>query len=173
MNKDHTHQIKNDKRYAAVCGLYCEACALFIATTQDPERLKNLAKAFNVSEEEVKWYGCRSEKRGPYCKTCKMDTCAAQKGFDFCHECEEYPCKELKRFKSVAPHRIEIFENLAKIKQDGYQRWMIDARKNHECPACNTLNSAYDLKCRTCGMKPSCNYVSKYQTAIKNFMEKK
>jgi hypothetical protein len=28
------------KNLAAVCGLYCEACSLFIATKEDPERLK-------------------------------------------------------------------------------------------------------------------------------------
>jgi len=37
---------------AAVCGLYCEACSWFIATTEDPERLKKLAQQFLLSEDE-------------------------------------------------------------------------------------------------------------------------
>jgi len=39
-----------DKKLAAVCGLYCEACSLYIATTEDPARLTALAKLFRVPE---------------------------------------------------------------------------------------------------------------------------
>ena len=34
---------KPDKTLAAVCGLYCEACSLYIATKEDPARLTALA----------------------------------------------------------------------------------------------------------------------------------
>lgn len=72
-----------DKTMAAVCGLYCEACRYFIATTEDPERLKILAEQANYSEDEVRCYGCRSAKRIPYCADCRMSACAAQRGIDF------------------------------------------------------------------------------------------
>ena len=97
---------------AAVCGLYCEACTLFIATKEDPPRLKELAARFQLSEEAIKCYGCRSAKRGPYCEKCHMFT----------------------------------------------------------CPACQSINSAYDLKCRNCGHEPSCAYVAKHKQAIEQFL---
>ncbi|MCP3921192.1 MAG: DUF3795 domain-containing protein [Desulfobacterales bacterium] len=31
---------ETDKNFAAVCGLNCEACTLYIGTTEDPDRLK-------------------------------------------------------------------------------------------------------------------------------------
>lgn len=163
----------SDKKHAAVCGLYCEACSLFIATTEDSERLKLLAKGFNVSEEEVKCYGCRSDKRGPYCKTCKMSDCAAEKGIYFCCECIEYPCNDLKRFQSAAPHRIEIWEDQEQIRKVGYEQWLEIIKKNYSCPKCQTINSAYDFKCRMCGEKPSCNYVAKHKDAVEKYMKSK
>jgi Protein of unknown function (DUF3795) len=162
-----------DKKYAAVCGLYCEACSLFIATTEDPIRLKQLAEGFNVSEEEVKCDGCRSDKRGPYCKVCKMSDCAAEKGIDFCVECSEYPCNDLKRFQFAAPHRIEIWDDLEQIKNVGYEQWLKNIRKNYTCPMCQTINSAYDFKCRKCGEEPSCRYVVKHKQPIKQFLKEK
>jgi hypothetical protein len=55
-----------DKTLAAVCGLFCAGCTLYIATTEDSERLKHLAAQFQLSEDDMKCYGCRSDKRGPY-----------------------------------------------------------------------------------------------------------
>ncbi|MCX5813348.1 MAG: DUF3795 domain-containing protein [Proteobacteria bacterium] len=65
MQKEEDHSGELDKKLAAVCGLYCEACTFFIATKEDPARLKGLATRFQISEEAVKCYGCRSTKRVP------------------------------------------------------------------------------------------------------------
>lgn len=40
MQKNEKHSGKLDKKSAAVCGLFCETCTLFIATREDPARLK-------------------------------------------------------------------------------------------------------------------------------------
>lgn len=159
------------KELAAVCGLYCEACTLFIATGEDSKRLKALAGRFQLTEEEVRCNGCRSDKKGPYCRICKMAKCAAEKGIDFCVECTEYPCAELKKFQSERPHRIELFDDLAGIEANGYEQWLADARANYSCPKCRTLNSAYDLKCRKCGHEPSCNYVARHKPAIEKALK--
>ena len=51
MQKEENNSGEIDKKLAAVCGLYCEACSLFIATAEEPERLKKLAAEFKCSEE--------------------------------------------------------------------------------------------------------------------------
>jgi len=163
-------QDKDDKNLAAVCGLYCEACTLFIAAKEDPERLKRLAAQFQISEEATKCYGCRSDKRLPYCQKCKMFACAAEKGIDFCSECTDYPCNDLKLFQSERPHRIELWDNLERIKAIGYQQWLKEIRKHYTCPQCSTINSAYDLKCRKCGEEPSCDYVEKHKQEIEQVL---
>ena len=78
MQKEEDRSKELDKKLAAVCGLYCGACSWFIATAEDPERLKRLAAQRHLSEEESKCHGCRSAKRLPYCEKCKMFACAAE-----------------------------------------------------------------------------------------------
>ncbi len=162
-----------DKKLAAVCGLYCQACSWFISTSEDHERLKRLAAELNISEEEGKCYGCRSHKRLAYCEKCKMSACAEEKGINFCSECEDYPCDELKQFQAAMPHRIELYENLGQIKSIGYKQWLKEIRANYECPSCQTINSAYDLKCRKCSTDPSCNYVEKHKLEIEQYLKNK
>jgi hypothetical protein len=171
MQGEEDHNRELDKRMAAVCGLYCEACSWFISTTEDHERLKRLAAQLNFSQEESRCYGCRSDKRLPYCEKCRMSACATERGIDFCSECEEYPCDELKRFQSAMPHRIELWVNLERIKSIGYKQWLKEIRGNYTCPRCQTINSTYDLKCRKCGEEPSCNYVAKHRHVIEQYLK--
>jgi hypothetical protein len=171
MKKEENHSGELDKKIAAVCGLYCEACSWFIATTEDPEQLKRLAAQFHFSEEESTCYGCRSDKRLPYCEKCKMFACAAERGIDFCSNCEDYPCDDLKEFQSAMPHRIDLWANLERIKSIGYKQWLKEIRGNYTCPQCQIINSAYDLTCRKCGEEPSCNYVSKHKQVIEQFLK--
>ena len=97
MKKDKNSE-NIDKTFAAVCGLYCKAFSWYIATTEEPERLAKLAKQMNFSEEESKCYGCRSDKRLPYCQNCEIFICAYERKIDFCSKCDEYPCDTLKNF---------------------------------------------------------------------------
>ncbi len=171
MQKKDNHLGESDKTLAAVCGLYCEGCTLYIATKEDPARLKGLAERFQLSEETMKCYGCRSEKRGPYCQTCKMFSCAVERGIDFCSECTQYPCDDLKQFQSERPHRIELWDDLERVKAVGYEQWLKEAREHYTCPQCRTINSAYDQECRKCGEEPSCGYVAKNKEAIQQFFK--
>jgi len=171
MGKGKNQFREPDKKYAAVCGLYCEACSWFIATTEDPERLKRLAVQRNWAVEESKCYGCRSEKRLPYCGECRMFACAAERGINFCNECEAYPCNDLKQFQSAMPHRIELWANLERVKSVGYKQWLKEIKGNYTCPQCQTLNSTYDLKCRNCGEEPSCNYVANHREKIEQYLK--
>jgi hypothetical protein len=171
MQKDeHLHE-DCDKALAGVCGLYCGACTLFIATKEDPARLEGLARRFQLSVEAVKCYGCRSAKRGPYCEKCKMSSCAAERGIAFCVECGEYPCAELRQFQSERPHRIELWDDLEQIRTVGYEHWLRSIRRHYSCPRCRSINSAYDLRCRTCGEEPSCSYVAKHKQAIEQTLK--
>lgn len=171
MENDAKHSGETDKKLAAVCGLYCEACRWFIATAEDPETLKRLAAQRNYTEEQSRCYGCRSDKRIAYCENCKMFACAAQRGIDFCGECEAYPCEELKQFQSAMPHRIELWANLERIKSVGYQQWLREIRGHYTCPRCQTINATYDLKCRKCGEDPSCDYVAEHKQEIEQFLK--
>lgn len=162
-----------DKRLAAVCGLFCPACRVFIGTREDPGRLMVMAQSLQRPLEEMQCYGCRSEKRCFYCESkCIMAKCAAAKGVDFCGECPEYPCKDLKTFQSEMPHRIELWKSHARIREVGYEQWYAEMIAHYSCKKCGTLNSAYDMACRKCGSTPSCAYVGLHKDEIMRHMAK-
>jgi hypothetical protein len=164
---------KPDKKLAAVCGLFCPACSVFIGTTEEPQRLKVMAKRFQRPLEEMQCNGCRSEKRCFYCETrCTMAKCAAAKGKDFCGECAEYPCSDLKTFQAEMPHRIELWKSQTRIMEVGYEKWYEEMIERYSCKQCGTINSAYDIACRKCGETPSCEYVGLHKDEIMRQMGK-
>ena len=160
-----------DKNLAAACGLCCAACSWFLATKEDPERLKRMAAQQNWPVEESRCYGCRSAKRLSYCGNCKMSACTKKQDLDFCSECAEYPCQDLKQFQAAMPHRLELWSNLARIKSVGWRQWLQETRENYTCPQCQTINSTYDRHCRQCGHEPSCRFVANHQQAIEQYLK--
>ncbi len=58
-----------DKKLAAVCGLFCPACHVYIATQEDPAKLELMSKRYQKSLDELQCNGCRSTKRSFYCET--------------------------------------------------------------------------------------------------------
>jgi hypothetical protein len=162
-----------DKKLVAVCGLFCPACGIFIAQGESLEKRKKIAQNLQISIEDIKCDGCRAENRFPYCETCKMVPCAAEKGLDFCVECEEYPCAALKEFQAAMPHRIELWQAQARIKEVGYMKWFEEMLYHYSCTRCNTINSAYHLACRNCGTTPSCAYVDLHKAEIMSYLSKR
>ncbi len=156
-----------DKKLAAVCGLFCPACHVFIGTHEEPAKLANMAQRFKQPLDKIQCNGCRSAKRCFYCETvCFMAKCAAGKGVEFCGDCAEYPCKGLKEFQAMAPHRIELWKSHARRKEAGLETWYAEMIEHYSCPRCKTVNSAYDLTCRKCGNDPGSEYVRLYKDAI-------
>jgi hypothetical protein len=160
-----------DKKLAAVCGLFCPACSVFIGTKEDPARLNVIAQRVQRPVEELRCNGCRSEKRCFYCESkCIMAKCAAAKGVDFCGECAEYPCMDLKAFQAEMPHRIELWKSQERIKEAGYEKWYAEMIEHYSCPKCRALNSAYDLKCRKCGEEPGSGFVARHKKELEQFL---
>ena len=169
----HQQDFQDKKRLSAVCGLFCPACTIFIGTTEDPQRLEAIAERFGQPVEAWKCEGCQSEKRSYYCENlCQMGTCAAEKGLEFCGECTEYPCEELKKFQAERPHRIELWESQKRIAEVGYSEWFDEMIEHFSCPHCHTVNSAYDIACRTCGTEPGCRYVELHRPVIEAYRSK-
>ena len=162
-----------DKKLAAVCGLFCPACHVFIGTHEEPAKLELMSQHYQQPLEKMQCNGCRSTKRCFYCETvCTMAKCAEEMNVDFCGNCAEYPCKTLKEFQARAPHRIELWKSHARIKEAGWETWYVEMVELYSCPECRTINSAYDLKCRKCGNEPSCVYVGKHKKEIEQYLVK-
>jgi hypothetical protein len=89
----------------APCGIYCKKCPG--------------VKILNCK-------GCREAKgqikNFPICKTFE---CVTSKEYNFCYECEEFPCEKLQpivNFEIFTPHNSKIY-NLLMIKKLGIKKW--------------------------------------------------
>ena len=92
MNSETTGPVTPEKKLAAVCGLFCPACTIYIGSMEEPARLRPMSDRFGASVEDMECHGCRSEKRGLYCnKACKMTKCASEKGVDFAASARTIP----------------------------------------------------------------------------------
>ncbi|NPV90976.1 MAG: DUF3795 domain-containing protein [Firmicutes bacterium] len=155
-------------KLAAVCGLFCPSCGLYQATIEgDQEKLKGIAERFGRTIDEVTCEGCRTDNRSFFCNNlCTMFKCAGERGIRFCGECADYPCGPLKEFQSLAPHRLELWNAHARIKEAGYEQWYREMAEFYSCRECGAMNSAYDLKCRICGASPGNAFVERHQQSI-------
>ena len=161
----------DDKQFAAVCGLYCPGCTLYIGSTEEPDRLAATAGRFNVTVEEARCLGCRSDVRSFYCRECEIKKCADEKGLEFCAQCNEYPCQMLSQFQAQMPHRAELFEDGKRVRDVGYVQWFSEARARYTCPECSAINSAYDLKCRKCLNEPGSPFAEKHREKIQAVLD--
>lgn len=166
--------VKNEDllKTAGICGLYCESCTCYIGTKEDRKRLEILSQRSGRPVEDFICDGCRTKRASYYCRDCYMKNCAKQKSISFCFECSEYPCGRIKEFKEQMPHRIELFDSLQYLKENGLGEWENKMRRDYTCPGCGSINSAYDIKCGKCGAYPGSEYAKRHEEQIINRLKK-
>jgi hypothetical protein len=164
--------VQPDKALTAACGLFCPSCMVYIASRETPENREKIAQTIGLPADTLFCDGCRSDRRYVYCNSCKMIACVAEKGIDFCGQCNEYPCAELKKFQSEAPHRLELWDAQSRIKDKGWEKWFWEMLEHYSCSKCATINSAYNLACRKCGTFPGSDYARLHQNEMADFMAK-
>jgi len=118
----------DEKRLAAVCGLYCGECNIYKASHGDAELQRHIAEKVSeatnkeVKPEEVKCEGCWGPPEVNWSPDCRMHSCAVERGYRFCFQCEEYPCGKLVMFKDK--HYPHVLDNLNRMKQIGVEAWL-------------------------------------------------
>lgn len=116
------------RNMTAPCGLDCFNCPLYLANENGDLRAA-MAARLNVPLEQAVCQGCRNEKgtigivgmTGP----CKVYKCIQARGFDFCGDCDDFPCDHLHPYADMAgqrPHNTKVF-NLCLIKKLGLEKW--------------------------------------------------
>ena len=172
MESKINRDISPDFKLAGVCGVYCPSCTLYIGTKEEPGRLEFLAGRMGVKENDLKCDGCRSDRRSAHCRSCSFIRCAKEKGVDFCGNCNEFPCRELKEFQKEMPHRAGLWESHARIREAGYEVWFTESAEDNSCSSCGTMNSAYDPACRSCSAVPASNFIRKHGKRIREHLNR-
>ncbi|NLI98040.1 DUF3795 domain-containing protein [bacterium] len=142
------------ERFDAPCGIYCGAC--FVLMARKRGGLEELASKWNCKPEQLVCYGCKSGQISESCKPCKIRPCAESKGYEFCNQCDEFPCKMTASFpehKKIKPHLALIFKDLESISEKGKESWLSEQAERWSCKKCGTSFSWYDEVCTKCGSK--------------------
>jgi hypothetical protein len=119
--------IESAKKLTSPCGLPCFCCGAYLART-NPEIKKKAAEALGVPEEKAVCEGCRpQEGRIKLLKPeiqCKIYACVAEKGLEFCNECDDFPCERFQPYADKAhfPHNSKMYQ-LCMMKKLGFEKW--------------------------------------------------
>ena len=141
MNRQKLHEIN----LAAPCGFYCGICRHYLART------KGLLKEKNLKHGCV---GCRIQDKN--CAWIKKN-CALirKKQIDFCFECKDFPCADLKKLDQRHSHddKVSLIDNLLRIKKIGAKQWLKEQEDKWRCPKCGGNICIIDRECYDCGYK--------------------
>jgi len=108
----------------APCGIDCFNCELLEGNIT-AEMQQFLAQHLKKDPSTIRCQGCRVSGCLLNSGECATRKCAAAKGVEFCHQCNEFPCRKLQPCLDGAdryPHNLKMF-NLCRIRQVGLEKW--------------------------------------------------
>lgn len=150
--------------FVSPCGLYCGVCAIHIADRDNNEKFKErlvglykggtpgkgtLPNSENLTTEDIKCNGCLSDNLFMHCKQCDIRECIKQKGYEGCHQCDEFPCKYIESF-SMAVGKKVILRSVPYRKKHGTKKWIEDEKARYFCPECGNKVFRGVIKCNKC-----------------------
>ncbi len=132
----------DDFNLSAPCGLFCESCKHY------------LAKSENVLDRAGLKQGCDGCRiRNKKCAFLRKQCSALLKQkIDFCYECDNFPCENLKRLNQGYEERYgtSLVGNLKRLKEIGLENWIKEQRQLYRCPKCGGRISVHDKLCYRC-----------------------
>ncbi|MBU2510861.1 DUF3795 domain-containing protein [bacterium] len=135
------------------CGLYCGVCAIYIADKENNQKFKEkLAPVYAVKPEELQCKGCMSQDEDSiffYCKICPIKTCAKEKGFEGCYQCDDFPCDHIDKF-SIPVGKKVILRAIPQWKELGTQEWVKQEEERYTCPKCGNKLFRGAKRCNQC-----------------------
>ncbi len=142
------------KELLAPCGLYCGVCAIYMADRDDnqkfKERLVKIYRPFTKSIEDVQCTGCMSDGViFGYCQSCPIRDCVKGKSFESCHQCNEFPCKFIKRFPIPVGKKV-ILRAIPEWRELGTEKWVEAEEKRYHCPECGNPLFRGAKRCNKC-----------------------
>jgi len=111
----------------AVCGLNCAKCDIYSASHGNEK----------IKPEHVRCEGCRGSLDTHWSSECKMMLCARKRGFQYCFQCEDFPCTSVNEFSSDGiSHHKRTIENSKRMKEIGIEAWIKEQKRKGQCVFC-------------------------------------
>ncbi len=154
-----------NRNFLAPCGLYCGVCAVYYATRDDnvkfKERLVGVYKgrvpgSENLSVDDIHCEGCLSENPFLFCRMCSIKECVQSKGYQGCHQCDDFPCQLIKQFPMPVGKRV-ILRAIPYWRKWGTEKWVADEEARYICPECRNVLFRGAKRCNRCGTPVDCD----------------
>ena len=134
----NTRSLNSTKaRLIAPCGIDCRLCRAY-------------------GRERNACPGCRAGEHFKYTRAVQCSVhCEklAAGAFQYCFECDEFPCKTLlhldKRYRTR--YATSPIENLRHIQANGIRQFVRDENLKWACPQCGTMLCMHHPECVKCG----------------------
>ena len=94
--------------FLAPCGLYCGVCGVYYATRDNNMRFMerlvsvykgNIPDSENLTVDDILCNGCLSDNNVCiFCRWCSIKDCTREKGYEGCHQCDDFPCQFIDSF---------------------------------------------------------------------------
>ena len=140
--------VKNE--YLSPCGMYCSVCSVQAAIKNNDQELKGkLASIFGTSPDKIVCEGCMSDKTFQFAKACSIRACAQEKSLKGCHECNDFPCNNIKNFPFEVSRNM-MLEAIPRRKELGTERFVAEVENRYTCSKCGTLLHRYATECSNC-----------------------
>lgn len=143
-----------NKALLAPCGLYCGVCAIYIAHRDNnlklKEKLMNVYKPFAETIDDIQCLGCLSDEVVfGYCQTCPIKSCVKEKELEGCYQCDEWPCKNIKRFPIAVGKKV-IMRAIPQWRELGTEKWVEQEEMRYQCPECGNSLFRGVRRCNKC-----------------------
>lgn len=139
-----------ERELLAPCGLYCGVCGILIAHRDNNEKFKErLASFYGVKTEDIACEGCLSEERFVFCQSCAIRSCISDRGYEGCHECDDFPCTFIDDFPVPVGKKV-ILRAVPRRREIGTEKWVEEEEKRYVCPHCGHSQFRGAKRCRSC-----------------------
>jgi hypothetical protein len=156
--------MKINPDWLAPCGLYCGVCAILIAHRDGNQKLKEklvrlyqggtpgkgtLPGSENLTPDDIRCQGCLSDDRFMHCEQCEIRACVQEKGYEGCHQCDQFPCRYIDEFPMAVGKKV-ILRAVPYRRQHGTEKWVRDEEARYHCPHCGNQVFRGVMRCNQC-----------------------
>ncbi len=134
------------------CGLYCGVCGIMYATRDENQKFKEkLAPVYGLMPDDIYCEGCLAEgdKVFTYCRSCPIKSCAGERGFEGCHQCDDFPCEHIENFPLPVGKKV-IMRAIPRWREVGTEAWVVEEKARYVCPHCGETLFRGTKRCRVC-----------------------
>jgi hypothetical protein len=132
----------------APCGLYCGVCGVLMAHRDNQKFKEKLAAVYGLSRgHSLQWLPVGSANA--IARSCPVRSCAQEKSYEGCHQCESWPCSLIDNFPMPVGKKV-IMRAIPTWRELGTEKWVEQEIDRYHCPHCDNELFRGAKRCRSC-----------------------